>query len=403
MRISIIGLVLAVSGVATSSHAQDPPADGVIVEKLEEAGTLLQERRIDEAQPLLEQILAWDPTNGLAWNQLGYCLLSRGDREGALEAYERAAENGFDEATVWYNLACVNALLNRPDEALDWLDRSLRAGFYNPELVERDPDLVSIRDHPRFKEIYTPAVYEPHPMARPVTFTTDDSLLVDAELYPAVIDGQPRTSLDVDVPLILLFHQAGSNAAEYQLIAPRLCGMGFQCLALDARGGGRSWGRDNVTMERFREKTGQPGRREDALQDFSAAIAYVRDQGYTEKIIVWGSSYSASLVFDLVVTAPEEFAAGLAYSPGRRWARAGEDGGPSLAERVTVPMYVMWPPNEFTEDSRADFETIATPHKVLFVPDTGRHGSSTLRSDRNPEGYEENWASVEAFLDMHGL
>ena len=108
--------------------------------------------------------------------------------------------------------------------------------------------------------------------------------------------------------------------------------MGFQCLALDARGGGRSWGRDNTTVERFREKTGRQGRREEALLDFSAAIAYVRDQGYTEKIIVWGSSYSATLVFELVVTAPGEFAAGLAYSPGRRWARAGEDGGPDYAQ-----------------------------------------------------------------------
>jgi dienelactone hydrolase len=48
---------------------------------------------------------------------------------------------------------------------------------------------------------------------------------------------------------------------------------------------------------------------------------------------------------------------------------------------------------------KAILDAASARQKVQFVPYiAGVHGSSTLRSDRNPKGAAENWAAVKAFL-----
>ena len=49
--------------------------------------------------------------------------------------------------------------------------------------------------------------------------------------------------------IILMFHQAGSNADEYKEIAPKLVSKGLECVAIDQRSGGTMWGRDNKTAK----------------------------------------------------------------------------------------------------------------------------------------------------------
>ena len=52
---------------------------------------------------------------------------------------------------------------------------------------------------------------------RPIVLRASDGVNVYAWHYPAV---------DSSLPAILLFHQAGSNHAEYATIAPRLAALG---------------------------------------------------------------------------------------------------------------------------------------------------------------------------------
>jgi hypothetical protein len=72
-------------------------------------------------------------------------------------------------------------------------------------------------------------------LARPVyaqkqvTITASDGVKVFTDFYPAGGNSQPY---------ILLFHQAGSNRAEYAPIATRLVKLGFNCLAIDVHSGG---------------------------------------------------------------------------------------------------------------------------------------------------------------------
>jgi len=51
---------------------------------------------------------------------------------------------------VLYNVACVYALSNQPEEAFACLDKAITNGFGHREWLENDSDLVSLRADPRF-------------------------------------------------------------------------------------------------------------------------------------------------------------------------------------------------------------------------------------------------------------
>lgn len=57
---------------------------------------------------------------------------------------------GFTSA---YNVACGYSLLGKKDEALDWLKKSIEAGFKDFEHMENDTDLDNIRDDARYKKL----------------------------------------------------------------------------------------------------------------------------------------------------------------------------------------------------------------------------------------------------------
>lgn len=56
---------------------------------------------------------------------------------------------------VLYNLACVQALTNRPAEALATLDRAITAGWFDDRHSQRDPDLNTLRDDPTWPALIT--------------------------------------------------------------------------------------------------------------------------------------------------------------------------------------------------------------------------------------------------------
>jgi non-specific serine/threonine protein kinase len=76
-----------------------------------------------------------------------------GDRERSLEWAGRALELEGEEPQVLYNVACVYALLGEAERAIDCLERSLTHGWGQRQWMEHDPDLASLREHPRFKAL----------------------------------------------------------------------------------------------------------------------------------------------------------------------------------------------------------------------------------------------------------
>lgn len=215
-----------------------------------------------------------------------------------------------------------------------------------------------------------------------LSLKASDGGKVYAQLYRA---DKPRA-------LIVQFHQAGSSKAEYASIAPQLVKLGFSVLAIDQRSGGKLFGKDNETVK----KRGKNGQYLETLPDMEAALDWGARQGLP--VIVWGSSYSASLVFVLCARHPNSIAAALAFSPGEYLEPKGMVG--QSAAKVTQPLFVTSGKDaQEIEAAKKIIDASPAKNKTQFVPGLGGvHGSSTLIADKNKAGYAENWQAVQAFL-----
>lgn len=212
-----------------------------------------------------------------------------------------------------------------------------------------------------------------------MTFRAGDGLTVFARRYEAK---KPKA-------LILLFHQAGSSKDEYATIAPRLAKAGYSSLAVDARVGGNLFG-VNETAAVMETKDYI-----EAQKDMQAALTWAESQNLP--IILWGSSYSASLVFPLAKVNPDKVSAILAFSPGEYF----DDKQliQQAASAAAVPVFIT---SASTPDEIAAAGKIAAAvpggHAQQYVPKVGVHGSSTLIAAKDPKGAEDNWRAVMAFL-----
>lgn len=219
-----------------------------------------------------------------------------------------------------------------------------------------------------------------------VRLTARDGVVVFGRLYSAA---HPKA-------LILLFHQAGSSKDEYASIAPRLNREGYSALAIDQRSGGSLYG-TNETAARAapgtggNEDAGYPA----AEPDLQAAL----DWGMRRKLplILWGSSYSAALVFDVAAQNPGKVTALLAFSPGEYMPDRHFVG--RAAARLTIPVFIdsAAKPDEISA-AKAIADAVPGGRASQYVPANGVHGSSTLIGTKNPQGVDENWKEVLAFL-----
>ena len=216
--------------------------------------------------------------------------------------------------------------------------------------------------------------------AQPVLLKASDGVTVHGFWYKAA---QPKA-------LLLLFHQARSSKDEYAAIAPRLVEAGYSALAIDQRAGGELFGKN--------ETAAALGRKADYLEavpDLKAALNWGRQQKLP--IILWGSSYSSSLIFPLAAGDPQGIVALLSFSPGEYF-DSDKQMVRTAAAKVNVPVFLA---STQDEKSEADPVMAALPKNsanIRFVPEHGVHGSSMLIASRNPQGAEANWNAVMRFL-----
>jgi dienelactone hydrolase len=216
-----------------------------------------------------------------------------------------------------------------------------------------------------------------------VSFPATDGVTLFADIYPHS-GAQARG-------MILLFHQASGNSAEYAAIAPHLAELGFDALAVDQRAGGNLFGGNNRTVAAI----GHSATYDAAYPDLEGALAYATASG--GKAIIWGSSYSSALTLVLAARNPDKVMAALAFSPDEYLA--------TMHVATEVPAIAM---PVFLTANGTDAEMAAVEAIVVRIPpglasvydpQAGKHGSSTLRQDANPGGWVDNWVPVEAFLD----
>ena len=75
------------------------------------------QRDIAGALALLDQLIALDPSNGLAYQERGHCLRDLGDTPGAFGAYQRAVTHNAALAASWNMLAKIHSAAGRTEPA----------------------------------------------------------------------------------------------------------------------------------------------------------------------------------------------------------------------------------------------------------------------------------------------
>ncbi|WP_299769780.1 alpha/beta fold hydrolase [uncultured Dokdonia sp.] len=216
-----------------------------------------------------------------------------------------------------------------------------------------------------------------------IEYPSKDGLQITADLYEA----------ENSDTFILLFHQAGWSRGEYKETAPKLNALGYTCLAVDQRSGGEVNNITNQTNKRAK-KAGKKTEFIDAFQDIEATVAYVKKTYNPKKIIIWGSSYSSSLVLKYAGDNPNTIDAVLSFSPGEYF--GDKNFITSSTKTIQDPVFITSSKGEVKSWSHM-YNVIPSKTKKLYIPRTaGNHGSRALWStfDDN-DGY---WVAVKKFL-----
>ncbi|MGB3468234.1 MAG: dienelactone hydrolase family protein [Cyclobacteriaceae bacterium] len=304
-------------------------------------------RNIVSNLPTLNSLEVLETTKGKA--RVEYNFERLGKRESSMH---------FDEDGKFNRIELIENLIQQEIKAQQRLQQS----------VQRPPMTPLAKN-------YTPT---------PVEFEAEDGLIVTGNLY----------DIGTYKPVILLGHQAGYNKAEYLDIAPKLNELGFNCLALDLRSGGNFADQPNQTSERAK-KEGIKSEMVDARHDIKAAIGYLNKK-YNSQIILWGSSYSASLAL-LVGASSDHVKAVIAFSPGDYFGNV----APSLATvfaKTDKPFWVTSSKEEAAALTALTGETDLKNNQSQFIPKTdGYHGASVLWTGQ--KGADEYWNSLVAFLN----
>lgn len=214
-----------------------------------------------------------------------------------------------------------------------------------------------------------------------ITFPSSDGLTITADLYVQ----------DKSNPYIILFHQANYSRGEYTETAPRLLKLGYNCLAVDLRSGKEVNYIQNETAAAARAK--HLGTEYlDAEKDMLAAIEYVKKIS-KERVILLGSSYSASLALRISKKNPSVKAA-IVFSPGEYFAKI------KLKEEIALldkPLFIGSTASEYPYIKEM-VAGINSNFISWFVPSKtkGIHGSRALWAT-SPEN-EECWMALLQFF-----
>jgi len=214
-----------------------------------------------------------------------------------------------------------------------------------------------------------------------IEFPSKDGLEITANLF-LVSD---------TLPYMILCHQAGYSRGEYDETNKKFSKFMYNCLAIDLRSGDEVNGVKNETAARAKEKN-KPTGYLDAEQDILAAIDYAFAKS-KKKVILVGSSYSASLVLKIAAK-DERVKAVLAFSPGEYFGKAY-----SLKDNIkSIPVPV------FTASSKEEgpaltklMDNIQAPKKQQFTPASkGDHGSKALWKEN--QNAHEYWLAILMFM-----
>lgn len=114
--------------------------------------TFRQWRRFNEAENFELMAIALDSNFVKAYDNLGYIYYLSNQFEKGVPVFEKLVQLKPDDKSFYYNLACLNALQHKTNEAVNWLEKAIKLG-YTYESIKEDADMDNIRSSEQYLQL----------------------------------------------------------------------------------------------------------------------------------------------------------------------------------------------------------------------------------------------------------
>jgi tetratricopeptide (TPR) repeat protein len=110
--------------------------------------------RLEQANLDFARLEGENSSEGEEWAKVGSRLLMLRDLDRAVVALNRAVTLlDYEGSSAMYNLACAYSLKGDLNSGIQWLEKSINAGFDSPAKLRNDPDINNLRADSRFSRI----------------------------------------------------------------------------------------------------------------------------------------------------------------------------------------------------------------------------------------------------------
>ncbi|MCW3050918.1 MAG: repeat-containing protein [Chthonomonadales bacterium] len=173
MRIGMLALCPALAWIGspmvlTRWHGGQAQAVQASPPGAPEALALVQRGDAAGAVKIMEAAVVRQPKSARVWRVLGYAALKAKNLDRALSAYRTSLEiePGFPAAL--YNTGVAYALKQDKEQAFHWLEEARATQKMDMTLIQADPDLVSLKEDPRFTALLPKPELFAHPFVETV-------------------------------------------------------------------------------------------------------------------------------------------------------------------------------------------------------------------------------------------
>ncbi len=162
MKSHVAFVFLLLSGAAAAlGHPQQTDSVGQVAA---EAASAYDAKNWSEAVTLYSQVVATAP-NPRAWYRLGVSLNKTGEKDKAIEAFEKGRALGLPPQFAEYGIATVFASKRDKDRAFEHLEKAAQNGLSQPDQLSTDTDLAELKSDARFTKILEMVTHNQKPCA----------------------------------------------------------------------------------------------------------------------------------------------------------------------------------------------------------------------------------------------
>src|SRR4029077_15460922 len=145
-----LGFLCCVLGATLLASTQEQHSLEVMSADATEAHV---DKKWEKAELLDERLVHIHPESYRYWYRLGVCRRRQKEYQKAIEAFQKAQALGTPPSIVGYDTAATYAAMGQPEKATERLTDAVKQGYAQPDEMSNDPDLRSIREDPRFREL----------------------------------------------------------------------------------------------------------------------------------------------------------------------------------------------------------------------------------------------------------